>query len=48
MNQGRLIVGRNVSIVPPLTFPLESKAFKEWRHRPGFDFTIWAPFQQGK
>jgi predicted amidohydrolase len=48
MNQSRLIVGRNVSIIPPLTFPLESKAFQEWRRWPGFDFTIWAPFQQRK
>lgn len=47
MNQARLIVGRNVSIIPPLTFPLESKAFQEWQRRPGFDFTVWAKFQQG-
>ena len=32
----------------PLTFPLASNAFQEWRRRPGFDFTVWAPFQQGK
>jgi len=48
MNQDRLNVGRNVSIIPPLTFPLESKAFQEWQRRPGFDFTVWAQFQQGK
>ncbi len=47
MNQARLIVGRNVSIIPPLTFPLASKAFQEWQRRPGFDFTVWAPFHQG-
>lgn len=47
MNQGRLIAGRNVSVVPPLMLPLESKAFQEWRERPGFDFTVWAPFRQG-
>jgi predicted amidohydrolase len=47
MNQSRLIVGRNVCIIPPLTFPLDSRAFQEWQHRPGFDFTVWAPFLQG-
>lgn len=48
MNQRRLIAGRAVSVIPPLMLPLESKAFQEWRERPGFDFTVWAPFQQGK
>jgi predicted amidohydrolase len=47
MTQDRLIAGRNVSIVPPLTFPLDSRAFQEWRRRPGFDFTVWAAFLQG-
>src|SRR5271157_1149255 len=47
MNQRRLIIGRNVSVIPPLTFPLNSNAFHEWQRRPGFDFTVWAPFQQG-
>jgi hypothetical protein len=48
MTQRRLIIGRKVSVVPPLTFPLESRALQEWRRRPGFDFTVWAPFQQGR
>ena len=46
MNQRRLIIGRNVSVIPPLMFPLDSSAFREWQRRPGFDFTVWAPFQQ--
>jgi hypothetical protein len=48
MNQQRLIIGRNVSVIPSLTFPLGSKAFQEWHRRPGFDFTVWAPFQHRK
>src|SRR4051812_47312194 len=39
MNQRRLIVGRNVSVIPPLTFHPASRVFQEWRRRPGFDFT---------
>jgi hypothetical protein len=46
MNQSRLIVGRNMPIIPPLTFPLASWAFREWQDRPAFDFTVWAPFLQ--
>ena len=48
MNQGRMIAGRKVDVVPPLMFPMGSRAFREWKRRPGFDFTVWAPFLQGK
>src|SRR5262249_11006708 len=41
MNQSPLIVGRNLATMPPLTFPLASRAIRKWQQRPGFDFPLW-------
>ena len=46
MSQQKLIVGRRVDLLAPLTFPLESEIFQKWKSTPGFDLSLWAPFQQ--
>lgn len=47
MSQQSLIGGRRVDLCAPLTFPLDSEAFKTWQSTPGFDLSIWANFGQG-
>lgn len=46
MSQQKLIGGRRVDLCAPLTFPMDSAAFKKWQSTPGFDFSIWMPFNQ--
>lgn len=48
MSQQKLIGGRRVDLCAPLTFPTDSAAFKKWQSAPGFDFSVWMPFAQGK
>jgi predicted amidohydrolase len=46
MSQQNLIGGRRVDLCAPLTFPIDSEAFKKWQSTPGFDLSIWQPFAQ--
>jgi len=46
MSQQALITGRRVDLLAPLTFPMDSEAFKKWRSTPGFDLSVWAQFTQ--
>jgi hypothetical protein len=46
MSQQKLIAGRRVDLCAPLTFPMDSEAFKKWQATPGFDLSIWQPFAQ--
>lgn len=46
MSQQKLIGGRRVDLCAPLTFPTDSAAFKKWQTTPGFDLSIWQPFDQ--
>lgn len=46
MSQQKLIGGRRVDLCAPLTFPTDSEAFKKWQSTPGFDLSIWQPFNQ--
>jgi hypothetical protein len=46
MSQQKLIGGRRVDLCAPLTFPTDSEAFKKWQSAPGFDLSVWQPFDQ--
>ena len=46
MNQNKLVGGRRADLAAPLTFPLESKAFKQWRMTAGFDINAWSSYRQ--
>ena len=46
MSQQKLIGGRRVDLCATLTFPTDSAAFKKWQTTPGFDLSIWQPFDQ--
>lgn len=44
MNQHRLIGGRRVDLVVPLTLDPASRAFIQWRDKAGYDIDAWAAF----
>lgn len=46
MSQQNLITGRRVDLLAPLTFPVASEVFQKWKSTPGFDLSLWEPFQQ--
>ena len=46
MNQQVLVTQRRADLAVPLTLPVDSPAFVQWRDTPGFDISAWSAYSQ--
>jgi predicted amidohydrolase len=46
MNQQILVTQRRADLAVPLTLPVDSPAFIQWRDTPGFDISAWSAYSQ--